>query len=99
MPSLYASSLYLAEGRGRVLVPVAADTRFQVVGVDAATGLESCRRVYDPQAAGDPLAAVALPSPIDNQLGPDLVFSSTARIESVDLHGGSLTRTSVRSLV
>ncbi|PYQ56602.1 MAG: hypothetical protein DMF58_20295, partial [Acidobacteria bacterium] len=34
MPSLYASSLYLAEGRGRVLVPVAADTRFQVVGVD-----------------------------------------------------------------
>ncbi len=39
MPSLYASSLYLTEGHGRVLVPVAANRPFEVVGVDAATGL------------------------------------------------------------
>ncbi|MDQ6799900.1 MAG: DUF6531 domain-containing protein, partial [Acidobacteriota bacterium] len=91
MPSLYASSLYLAEGHGRVLIPVRANQPFEVVGVDASTGLQSFRRVYDPQTAGDPLAALALPSPIDNQLGPYPVFASPARVEVIDIPATDVT--------
>ncbi|HEY8182174.1 MAG TPA: DUF6531 domain-containing protein, partial [Thermoanaerobaculia bacterium] len=82
---------------GRVLIPVAANRPFEVVGVDASTGLQSFRRVYDPQAAGDPLAARALPSPIDNQLGPYPVFASPARVEVVDIPAADVTLTSVRN--
>ena len=97
MPSMYASSLYVAEGHGRVLVPVAANRRFEVVGVDASTGLESFRRIYDPQPAGDPLGAIALPSPIDNQVGPYPVFVSPARVEVIDIPAADVALTSARN--
>ncbi|HUJ15456.1 MAG TPA: DUF6531 domain-containing protein, partial [Thermoanaerobaculia bacterium] len=93
-----ASSLYLIEGRGRALVPVAANTQFQVVGVDEGTGLESFRKLYDPLAQGDPLAAIALPSPVENQIGPYPVFTSPARIETLDLPADGVDLTSVRNV-
>src|SRR5581483_9175829 len=98
MPSMFASSLYLTEGRGRALVPLAANVKFEISGVDPATGLQSFKKLYDPLASGDPLSAVALPSPIENTTGPYPVFTSPARVELLDLGADNLTLTSVRNV-
>ncbi|HKB79239.1 MAG TPA: Ig-like domain-containing protein, partial [Thermoanaerobaculia bacterium] len=97
IPSLFASALYVAEGNGRIVVPVGAGSPFQVDGVDSGTGLDMFHRVYDPLPEGEPIDAVGLPSPIDNVIGPYPVFASPARIELVDLPASGITLTSVRN--
>ena len=64
---------------------------------DAATGLDVFHKVYDPLKAGDPIDAVALPSPIDNTLGPYPVFATPGRLEIVDLPASGVTLTSIRN--
>ncbi|HJT17855.1 MAG TPA: Ig-like domain-containing protein, partial [Thermoanaerobaculia bacterium] len=98
MPSMFASSLYLTEGRERVLVPFRAGVKFQVSGVDPATGLQSFTKLYDPLPGGEPVDAIELPSPIENTTGPYPVFTSPARVELLDLGADSLTLTSVRNI-
>ncbi|MGH9459336.1 MAG: Ig-like domain-containing protein, partial [Thermoanaerobaculia bacterium] len=83
--SLFASSLYLTESRGRIAIPVLTGKPFKIVGVDAGTGLDAFEKVYDPLPVGDPGAAVALPSPLADLQGPYPVFGAPFRIETLDL--------------
>ncbi|HVR39063.1 MAG TPA: Ig-like domain-containing protein [Thermoanaerobaculia bacterium] len=96
--SLFASQFTLIETHGRALIPVTPNKQFQVVGVDASTGLERFRKVYDPIAAGDPFAASIVPAPIDDEIGPYPVFASPGRYEVIDTAPIGTTLTSVRGL-
>ncbi|HWW61581.1 MAG TPA: Ig-like domain-containing protein, partial [Thermoanaerobaculia bacterium] len=96
--SLFASQYTFAETRGRALIPVVPNKPFQVVGVDASTGLERFRKVYDGVPAGDPLTAVTVPAPIDADTGPYPVFASPGRFEVVDTAPLGVELTSVRGL-
>lgn len=97
LSSLYAWFMYPLEKRGEILVPVIANQPFSVVGIDATTGLATFKKVYDPQPPGDPTAAIAFPSPIDDKVGPYPVFASPARIEMFDLQLEDVTLTSARN--
>ncbi|MFL6244945.1 MAG: Ig-like domain-containing protein [Thermoanaerobaculia bacterium] len=96
--SLFASQYTFIETRGRALIPVAPNKPFLVVGVDASTGLEQFRKVYDPIGAGNPMTAVVVPAPVDDQVGPYPVFASPARFEVVDTAPYGETLTSVRGI-
>jgi RHS repeat-associated protein len=85
MQSIYASSQYLMENRGRVVIPVLANQPFRVTGVDASTGLESFTKLYDPILPGDPGVAVGIPTPDAPFVGPYPVYGSPFRVESLDL--------------
>src|SRR5205085_628991 len=55
---------------------------FQIVGVDASTGLTAFQKAYNPIPLGDPGAAVILPSPVQNDNGPFPVFGTPFRVET-----------------
>jgi RHS repeat-associated protein len=86
LESLYASHFYLLEGRGRIAIPVVLGKQFQVVGVDASTGLEAFSKVYDPIPIGDPGSTViTLPTPSPDTQGPYPILGSPFRVETLDL--------------
>ena len=98
LPPVYASALTILERRGRVLMPAAADKAFTVDGVDAATGLDNFKKIYNPIPAGDPGAPAVLPSPADANAGPYPVYASPSRIELVDVPNADVEIDSVRGL-
>ena len=92
LDTLYASHLYAAE-RGRVAIPL-PNRKFEVVGVDASTGLTQFYKVYDPIAPNDPGASSFLANPNPPTEGPYPVFGTPFRVETMqvnvedlDLHG------------
>ncbi|HUP60264.1 MAG TPA: Ig-like domain-containing protein [Thermoanaerobaculia bacterium] len=85
--SLYAADFYLAEGRGRVAIPVLAGTRFKVTGVDTGLGVDVFNSTYEPIAAG---AVASLPSPQTDIEGPYPIYASPFRVEIVDVGDDSL---------
>ncbi|HUR79583.1 MAG TPA: Ig-like domain-containing protein, partial [Thermoanaerobaculia bacterium] len=96
LESLYAAHFYLSEARGRIAIPVVMGRQFQIVGVDASTGLESFARVYDPIAIGDPGTVVKLPTPARDREGPYPITGSPFRIELVDVVAKDVDLESVR---
>jgi hypothetical protein len=96
LQSLYASHVYLSEGRGRIAVPIVMGRPFQIVGVDASTGLEAFAKAYDPIAIGDPGTTVTLPTPSQDTQGPYPILGSPFRIEVLDLAIQDVAMTSVR---
>ncbi|MCA1732780.1 MAG: Ig-like domain-containing protein, partial [Acidobacteria bacterium] len=95
--SLYASSLYLAESRGRVAIPVLTGTPFKITGYDPATGFQAFEQVYDPIPLADPGAVYAIESPLANLQGPYPVFGTPFRIETLDVDLQDVDFTSVRN--
>ena len=95
LESLYAAHFYMAE-RGRVAIPIIAGKQFQIVGVDAATGLEAYTKVYDPIPVGDPGAGVTLADPNPDRSGPYPVFATPFRLESFDLNVRNVDITTIR---
>ncbi|HXG59336.1 MAG TPA: Ig-like domain-containing protein, partial [Thermoanaerobaculia bacterium] len=93
--SLYASHLYMTEGRGRVVIPMLSGVAFTVEGVDAATGLASFKKEYRFDSSTPGFAAV-LPSPDERRSGPYPIFGSPFRVESIDLVAEEIDLTSVR---
>ncbi|HEX7708965.1 MAG TPA: Ig-like domain-containing protein [Thermoanaerobaculia bacterium] len=96
MKALYAAHFYLAESRGTIVIPVISNRPFQIVGVDAATGLESFSRVYDPLPDLDPGAGVAIANPNPNRTGPYPLFGTPVRIEAIDVESNDVPYRSVR---
>ncbi|HYO76846.1 MAG TPA: Ig-like domain-containing protein, partial [Thermoanaerobaculia bacterium] len=95
LESLYSAHFYMVE-RGRVAIPIIAGKQFQVVGVDAATGLEAYTKIYDPVPIGDPGAAVTLPDPNPDRTGPYPVFATPFRVETFDLNVRNVDITTIR---
>ena len=93
--SLYASQLYILEGRGRIAVPMPANTAFTVEGVDGATGLTSFTKSYQVDASQPGFASV-LPAPAAGGSGPYPLYGAPFRIETVDLAAQDIDLTSVR---
>ncbi|HET8799231.1 MAG TPA: Ig-like domain-containing protein, partial [Thermoanaerobaculia bacterium] len=80
LTSLFAADFYLAERRGRVAIPVVANTRYTVTGVDTATGLNAFSSTYEPLLPG----TIASVSPASgNPSGPYPIFGTPFRVESV----------------
>ena len=98
LDSLFAAAYYVAD-RGRIAIPVQAGKRFEVVGVDASTGLQAFSKVYDPLPASDPGAAHLVPTPNADTNGPYPVSGGPFRIEVVDVHTADVNITSVENLV
>jgi len=94
LTSLYESQFYLAEGRGRIAVPVLTGTPFTVSGVDVATGLESFSTAYN-LPFGDP-GPFPIASPEKNVNGPYPVFGSPFRVEIIDLQAREIDVKSAR---
>ncbi|MCU1347124.1 MAG: hypothetical protein JWO56_154, partial [Acidobacteria bacterium] len=84
--ALFASHLYLLEPHGRIIVPVVLGRPFELVGVDAGTGLQAFSKVYNPLPLSDPGAAYIVDSPMGGQSGPYPVFALPNRVEVVDLN-------------
>ncbi len=95
--SLYASSFYIAEKRGSVVIPIPQNTSFEVVGVDASTGLEAFAKAYAPLLPGDPGSAVPVPTPGGDLTGPYPVFGTPFRVEIVDLPEYETSLTDIRN--
>jgi len=97
---LFASHLYLNESHGRVIIPVIQGKPFQIVGVDAGTGIQAFSKAYDPLPPGDPGVAFVVPTPAEDQEGPYPVFASPTRVEVVDIDAAGVTieRTNFRIL-
>ncbi len=96
LESLYAAHFYLTEGRGKIAIPVPMGKQFQIVGVDASTGLEGFAKVYDPIAIGDPGTTVTLPTPAVDREGPYPIAGSPFRVELVDVIAKDVSLESVR---
>jgi len=99
LASLYASHEYLIESRGRVVVPVLLGVKFEIVGVDAGTGLQAFNKVYDPLPVNAPGGAFIVPTPQTEQDGPYPIFASPGRVEIVDLKSAGVDITSVRNFI
>ncbi|HWS71917.1 MAG TPA: hypothetical protein VN605_07365, partial [Thermoanaerobaculia bacterium] len=84
MPSVYASSFYLAE-RGRALVPVQANLAFHVIAVEASTGVSTTSPLFAALPPNQPDSSTLIPSPVDAKIGPYPVFASPSRLEVIDL--------------
>jgi hypothetical protein len=85
LESLYAPYFYVADNHGKIVIPIITGKPFTIVGVDAGTGLEAFSKVYDPIAPGDPGAAVSLPNPYPDRVGPYPLFGTPFRIETLDV--------------
>jgi RHS repeat-associated protein len=85
--SLYASHLYLAESHGRVVIPILTNVKFNLVGVDAGTGLQAFTKAYDPIPIGDPGVGFFVPAPSAAKIGPYPVFGLPFRIETTVVSG------------
>ncbi|HEU5162167.1 MAG TPA: Ig-like domain-containing protein, partial [Thermoanaerobaculia bacterium] len=83
--SLYASSAYLAESRGRIAIPILTNKEFTISGYDAATGLKAFEKVYEPNPVGDPGAVFLLSSPVADASGPYPVFGTPFRIDALQV--------------
>jgi len=89
--SLFESHEYLSESRGRIIVPVLQGKKFEIVGVDAATGLQSFSKIYDPLPVSGGVVSV-ISDPQSAQNGPYPIFTTPARIEIVELQAeGDIT--------
>ena len=93
--SLFASADYVLD-LGIVAIPVLADRPFEIVGVDASTGLQAFSRVYDPLPPSDPGTAAPIDTPNVDRQGPYPVFATPFRIETVDLQAEGEDITSIR---
>ncbi len=86
LDALYAASFYLTEGSGRAAIPLLNNKqKFEVVGVDASTGLTAFSKVYDPLPDGGPGAVVVVANPNPDTEGPYPVSASPFRIETLKL--------------
>jgi RHS repeat-associated protein len=89
--ALYAAHFYLTEARGRIAIPLLNNKqKFEVVGVDASTGLTAFSKVYDPLPDGDPGAAVIITNPNPDKEGPYPVFGTPFRIETAQIDAEKL---------
>ncbi|MEO8033986.1 MAG: Ig-like domain-containing protein, partial [Acidobacteriota bacterium] len=90
--------LYNTE-RGEILVPVPANHKFTITGVNSATGLRQYSHDYDAVTTpGDPSVAVNVPAPNSENFGPYPVFASPARVAALDVSGQDIVDGSVRNL-
>ncbi len=96
LDALFASHLYTAE-RGRIAIPVLPNKQFQVVGVDASTGLTQFYKVYDPISPNDPGASSFLGAPNPPTEGPYPVFGTPFRVETAEVNTENLELTGVRN--
>jgi len=94
--SIYYSS-FLAE-TNRILVPVAANGAFNVVGIDPGSGLEVFNAPYTALAPGEPESATPVTLPSTNDRGPYPVFASPGRTEILDIHSDDFTDESIRNI-
>ena len=94
--SLYASQLYLTEGHGRIVVPIASGKAFTIEGVDTTTGLSTFSKTYDPLPSFNPGDAVIIPTPDTTSSGPYPVFGTPFRIETIDLQAANIPLQSIR---
>jgi RHS repeat-associated protein len=84
--ALYAAHFYLTEARGRIAIPLLNNKqKFEVVGIDASTGLTAFSKVYDPLPDGDPGATVIIANPNPDKEGPYPVFGTPFRIETLQI--------------
>jgi hypothetical protein len=99
LDSFYAADFYLAEGRGRIAIPVLKGLRFTVTGVDSATGLDAFQKIYDPLPVGDPGAVITIETPNADTQGPYPIFATPFRIETLDLNAEKVDLTGIRNFV
>jgi len=98
LDTLYASHLYAAE-RGRVAIPLLPNRKFEVVGVDASTGLTQFYKVYDPIAPNDPGASSFLANPNPPTEGPYPVFGTPFRVETTQVNVENIDLHDIRNFV
>jgi RHS repeat-associated protein len=94
--SIYFST-FLAE-TDRILVPVAANGAFNIVGIDPGSGLEVFNAAYTALAPGEPESATPVTLPSTNDHGPYPVFASPGRTEILDIHSDDFTDESIRNI-
>ena len=96
--SLYIASFYVGRMGGRVAVPLPQNKAFELVGVDASTGLDAFTKAYDPIVSSDPGAAVVLGNPDRARTGPYPVFGTPFHIEMLDVTAERIPLESIRDL-
>lgn len=94
--SIYYSS-FLAE-TDRILVPVAANGAFNIIGIDPGSGLEVFNAPYTALTPGEPESATPVTLPSTNDFGPYPVFASPGRTEILDINSDDFTDESIRSI-
>ncbi|MFL6245995.1 MAG: Ig-like domain-containing protein, partial [Thermoanaerobaculia bacterium] len=87
-----------AAEKGLVLVPVAANVPFNIVGVDPWSGLEVFNAPFTALAPGEPNAPTEVTLPDTNEEGPYPVFASPGRIETLEILSDEFTDESIRNL-
>ncbi|HEY0591552.1 MAG TPA: hypothetical protein VGF40_07275, partial [Thermoanaerobaculia bacterium] len=97
--SLYASSFYLTESRGRVAIPILTGVPFKITGYDAAAGLQAFEKVYDPNPLADPGAVFLEAPPIPNLHGPYPVFGTPFRVEVFEVSLENVDFEAIRNFV
>jgi RHS repeat-associated protein len=94
--SIYYASF--AAERDRILVPVATDGAFSIVGVDPGTGLETFNAPFTALQPGEPTSPTEVTLPSTNDQGPYPVFTSPGRTETLEITGDDYTDESIRNI-
>lgn len=95
--SIYYASF--AAERDRILVPVAANGAFNIVGIDSGSGLEVFKTPYAALLPGEPTLPTEVTIPDTNDQGPYPVFTSPGRTETLEiLSDDAFTDDSIRNI-
>ncbi|MEO8036393.1 MAG: Ig-like domain-containing protein, partial [Acidobacteriota bacterium] len=97
--SLFASQLYLAESHGRIAIPILTGKPFNLVGVDAGTGIQAFSKLYNPLPVGDPGATFIVDTPSTTGSGPYPVFAQPIRVETLDVMADDVPIETIRDFV
>ncbi|MEA2572468.1 MAG: hypothetical protein QOI24_4469 [Acidobacteriota bacterium] len=83
--SLYVSNVYITASQGRVVIPIIANQRFRIEGVEAASGLSVFTKDYEPLAPVPVDTATVISAPGQSNIGPYPVFGDPFRVIVSDL--------------